>query len=67
MAPVLRAPALRVALVEIGFETGTHELYQLPLGFRPDTGLEEVIDRREGLAIYDALAVRSSQARRRTS
>jgi predicted trehalose synthase len=47
--------ALALALVEIGFHPGTHELYQLPLGFRPDTGFEGVIDRRDGIAIYDAL------------
>ena len=57
-APFLRdePPVLALALIEIGFHPGTHELYQVPLGFRPDTGLEGVIDRREGWAIYDALA-----------
>jgi trehalose synthase-fused probable maltokinase len=56
-APVLREgdPALALALVEIGYETGTHDLYQLPLGVRADTGFEEVIDRLDGLALYDAL------------
>jgi maltokinase len=56
-APILREgdPALALALVEIAYETGTHDLYQLPLGVRPDTGFEDVIDRCEGLALYDAL------------
>jgi maltokinase len=56
-APVLREgdPALALAIVEIAFETGTHDLYQLPLGYRPDTGREGVIDVREGWAVYDAL------------
>jgi trehalose synthase-fused probable maltokinase len=56
-APFLRKdpPVLALAIVEIAFDTGTHELYQLPLGLRPDTGFPSVVDRREGWAIYDAL------------
>jgi maltokinase len=56
-APVLRDgdPTLALAIVEIAFDTGTHDLYQLPLGVRPDTGFEDVIDRRDGCALYDAL------------
>ena len=56
-APILREgdPTLALAIVEIGFHTGRHELYQLPLGLRPDTGFEGVIDRRDGWAAYDAL------------
>jgi maltokinase len=52
-------PLLVLALMQTGFATGTHELYQLPLGLRPvddkpaDT---EVIAEHEGYAIYDALA-----------
>src|SRR5947199_9348393 len=35
-APLLRddSPPLAVALVDVGFERGTHELYQLLLGLR---------------------------------
>ena len=56
-APILRQgePALALAIVEIGFDAGTHDLYQLPLGFRPDTGVESVIDRQPGWVVYDAL------------
>jgi maltokinase len=55
-APVVRQdePLLVLALVEIRFHAGTHELYHVPLGFRrewPDA-LAEV----EGWKVYDALA-----------
>jgi maltokinase len=52
------APKLVLALVEARFQTGTHELYQLPLGLRPaaqgwsDRAIADV----EGWTIYDALA-----------
>jgi maltokinase len=51
-------PRLVLALVEARFHTGTHELYQVPLGLRPD---DEEWDRRviaevEGWTVYDALA-----------
>ena len=48
-------PGLILALVEIAFHPGTHDLYQLPLGLRPDEGFEGGIDRRGGWAFYDAL------------
>jgi maltokinase len=56
-APLLRdeTPLLALALVEIGFHPGTHVLYQVPLGLRPADGLEGVIDRQDGWAVYDAL------------
>jgi maltokinase len=59
-AETLRAepPMLVLALVEVRFHPGTHETYQLPLGFRPDD--EEwghrVICETGGWTVYDALA-----------
>jgi maltokinase len=54
-APVVSAdePLLVLALVEIRFQPGTHELYHLPLGFRRrwKDGIAEV----EGWVAYDAL------------
>jgi maltokinase len=53
------APLLVLALVEAHFGTGTHEVYQVPLGFRPaDAGwTDRVIDPdHEGWTVYDALA-----------
>jgi trehalose synthase-fused probable maltokinase len=52
------SPMLLLALVQAIFATGQHELYQLPLGFRP-TGEEieqESIAVAEGWSVYDALA-----------
>jgi maltokinase len=51
------SPKLVLALVEARFQTGTHELYQLPLGLRPDDEEwdERVIDEVEGWTVYDAL------------
>jgi len=51
-------PKLVLALVEARFQTGTHELYQLPLGLRRvDEGWDEgVIAEVDGWTIYDALA-----------
>jgi maltokinase len=52
------SPKLLLALVEARFHTGTHELYQVPLGLRPagerwdDRAIAEV----EGWTVYDALA-----------
>jgi predicted trehalose synthase len=53
-----RSPGLVLALVEARFHTGTHELYQLPLGLRPDDEEwdELVLGEVEGQTIYDALA-----------
>jgi maltokinase len=52
------APQLALALVEARFQTGTHELYQLPLGVRPaGTGPDDgVIAEVDGATVYDALA-----------
>jgi hypothetical protein len=52
------SPLLVLALVEARFHTGTHELYQLALGLRPDDEVwdERVIAEVEGWTIYDALA-----------
>ena len=50
-------PLLVIALVEARFHTGTHELYQVPIGLRPvDEGWSEgVIGTVEGWTVYDAL------------
>jgi maltokinase len=52
------SPMLVLTLVEARFHTGTHELYQVPLGLRPaDDGWgERVIATVEGWTVYDALA-----------
>jgi maltokinase len=52
------SPLLVAGLLEIRFQPGTHDLYQLLLGFRPsadgwDAG---VIDRVDGWMVYDAFA-----------
>jgi maltokinase len=49
-------PLLVLALLQTGFATGTHELYQLPLGMRPatDTVIEPITISSEW-AVYDAL------------
>jgi len=51
-------PLLFLALLQARFSTGTHELYQLPLGVRPaDEGWSEhVIAETDDWTIYDALA-----------
>jgi trehalose synthase-fused probable maltokinase len=50
-------PLLVLALLQTGFATGTHELYQLPLGMRPvDTGGPDAITETGGWSVYDALA-----------
>lgn len=52
------APLLVVALVETTFDTGRHETYQLPLGFRPvDEGwTDAVLAEVDGWTAYDAAA-----------
>src|SRR5215212_9465472 len=52
------SPMLVLALMEAVFSAGTHETYQVPLGFRPaDDGWEErVICAAEGWTVYDGLA-----------
>jgi trehalose synthase-fused probable maltokinase len=51
-------PVLLLALVQTRFATGTHELYQLPLGVRPGTenGQPQSIAQADGWTVYDALA-----------
>jgi maltokinase len=51
-------PLLAVAFVEVRFQPGTHDVYQVPLGFRPsgDGWGGEVIGDQEGWTAYDALA-----------
>ena len=52
------APLFVLALIEARFHTGTHELYQLPVGLRPeaDGWTERVIAEVEGWTVYDGLA-----------
>ncbi len=52
------SPMMLLALVQAVFATGQHELYQLPLGFRPDRegSGPEAIAVVEGWSVYDALA-----------
>src|SRR5215218_4953061 len=52
------APLLAIALVEVRFQPGTHDVYQVPLGLRPDAdGWDRaVVTRSEGWTVYDALA-----------
>ena len=53
------APLLAIALVEAHFGTGTHEIYQVPIGFRPvGEGWSErvIVADHEGWTAYDALA-----------
>ena len=53
-----QAPLLASAIVELRFQAGTHELYQLLVGMRPaEEGWSEgVIAERDGWTLYDALA-----------
>ena len=52
------SPQLVLALIEARFPTGTHEVYQMPIGIRPasDGWSERVIAEVEGKTYYDALA-----------
>jgi len=49
-------PLAAVCLVETRFDTGTHEVYQLPLGFRPasEGWSEEAFAEVDGWTVYDA-------------
>src|SRR6266540_7446078 len=49
-------PALASALVEARFPGGTHDVYQLLLGLRPDGFDKSVIDEVGGVTVYDAFA-----------
>jgi len=50
-------PMIVIALVEARFHTGTHELYQVPIGLRPasEGWTEGTICESDGWTIYDAL------------
>jgi maltokinase len=52
------APLCSVALVEIRFQPGTHETYQLVFGLRParEGWTTEVIDEVDGWTVYDGLS-----------
>jgi predicted trehalose synthase len=52
------SPRLVLTLVEAVFQTGTHELYQVPLGLREtdEDWTDRVIAEVEGWTVYDALA-----------
>ena len=51
-------PLLVLALLQTGFATGTHELYQLSLGMRPagSEGAPDTITQTADWSVYDALA-----------
>ncbi len=51
-------PLLVLALVQTRFATGTHELYQMPLGLRPagEVAPGDSIAQTDEWAVYDALA-----------
>jgi maltokinase len=49
-------PALAAALVEARFPGGTHDVYQLVLGMRPEGFDEAVVARVDGITVYDAFA-----------
>jgi trehalose synthase-fused probable maltokinase len=53
-----KSPLMVVAIIEIRFQAGTHDLYQLLLGFRPeDEGWEQdAVTHAEGWVVYDALS-----------
>ncbi len=52
------SPLIVLCLVEARFPAGTHETYQVPLGFRPvsEGWTERVILETDGWTVYDALA-----------
>jgi maltokinase len=58
-APLLRdrPPLLSIALVEVRFHPGTHDVYQLPLGFRAaEEGFRDgLLTEVRGWTVYDAL------------
>ena len=51
-------PILAIAIVEVRYGLQTHDLYHLPLGFRPsgDGWTQSVIAETEGWVAYDAIA-----------
>ena len=47
---------LAIAILEVEFLPGTHELYQLPIGARPEgEWTEGVISTADGMVVYDAM------------
>jgi maltokinase len=53
--PLTEQPLI-LAILEVEFLPGTHELYQLPIGARPREEWDEgIICEADGLAIYDAM------------
>jgi trehalose synthase-fused probable maltokinase len=59
--PLCDQPVLELALLEAGFATGAHELYQVPVVLRPadENGISESSERVSttgSWAVYDALA-----------
>jgi trehalose synthase-fused probable maltokinase len=49
-------PLLTLAVLEAEFQSGTHELYQMPIGARPEGDWDEgVICQADGHVIYDAM------------
>ncbi|HUP32931.1 MAG TPA: hypothetical protein VM184_07850 [Gaiellaceae bacterium] len=53
-----KPPLLAIAVVEVRYGLQTHDLYHLPLGFRPeqDAWSSAVIAEAEGWTVYDAMA-----------
>ena len=53
-----QSPQLVLALIEVRFPSGTHEVYQVPIGIRPaaEGWTERVIAEADGETFYDALA-----------
>ena len=51
-------PILAIAIVEVRYGLQTHELYHLPLGFRPsaDSWKQSAVAETEGWVAYDAIA-----------
>jgi maltokinase len=59
-------PQLRLALIEVHFGTGAHEMYQLPIAVAPDGELPveaHIATLGEGLVAYDLLAERRDPPR----
>jgi predicted trehalose synthase len=57
-------PLVAIVIVEARFGTGTHELYQVPIGVRPiaDGWEDGVICRTDAYVVYDALVDRVGDA-----
>src|SRR4051794_2011213 len=50
------SPEIAAALVEARFPGGTHDVYQLLVGLRPEGFDDGVIDELDGITVYDAFA-----------